>query len=178
MQALYSAGSDRAFWSARENLNTLGLPAPILPWRWRGDVEEAVTVIREKVELEERAGDGCMVCSMKWFDESDYVCRLKCGHYMCIECLTTIVDFAGRGNFTPEEEAAGKVAGLNAGCRAPAHTAPYANTRATRHRAVVLDEGRNDELLQRMPTTFDVQDVLLTHLGGYPAILLRAAGQR
>ncbi|PSN69103.1 hypothetical protein BS50DRAFT_619787 [Corynespora cassiicola Philippines] len=112
LQALYSAGSDRAFWSARENLSTLGLPAPILPWRWRGDVEEAVTVIREKVELEERAGDGCMVCSMKWFDESDHVCRLKCGHCMCIECLTTIVDFAGRGNFTPEEEAAGKDPGV------------------------------------------------------------------
>lgn len=39
--------------------------------------------------------DSCMICAKTWFKESEYVCELQCGHFLCLEDLTELVDMRG-----------------------------------------------------------------------------------
>lgn len=44
-----------------------------------------------------------MLCSREWFKDSEYACKLKCGHWLCLECVIRKVDDAGRGTLYPNE---------------------------------------------------------------------------
>ncbi|KAH8624368.1 hypothetical protein IG631_21107 [Alternaria alternata] len=61
--------------------------------------------VLEAGKFQLRRGEGmCFVVVRTWFTESEYACRLHCGHFLCLECLTQHVDSsAGRGKLLPGE---------------------------------------------------------------------------
>ncbi|KAF2130743.1 hypothetical protein P153DRAFT_312662 [Dothidotthia symphoricarpi CBS 119687] len=70
----------------------------------RPDVEKAVAVHREEPSSPGKwQGTCCSICSRDWYVDSEYACELKCGHWLCLECVTEIVDEAGRGNLMDGE---------------------------------------------------------------------------
>ena len=87
--------------------NVLQMAPPLINWYPRPDIEALVTVHRDTPPPPAQAkylGDACPACSRTWFTESEYACRLHCGHFLCLECLTQHVDSsAGRGKLLPGE---------------------------------------------------------------------------
>ncbi|KAG9185751.1 hypothetical protein G6011_07082 [Alternaria panax] len=87
--------------------NVLGIAPPLIKWHPRPDIEALVTVYRDTAPPPAHAkymGDTCLACSRTWFTESEYACRLQCGHFLCLECLTQHVDSSvGRGKLHPNE---------------------------------------------------------------------------
>jgi hypothetical protein len=66
----------------------------------RLDVEKAVTVHRKPVHISEAPEEQyCLLCSREWFQDSEYACQLKCGHWLCLECVIRRVDEAGNSPF-------------------------------------------------------------------------------
>lgn len=77
----------------QEQLFRVSLMKERLP---RPGVEKAVTVYREKRHISDSDYESCcLLCSRTWYDDSEYACKLKCGHWCCLECVTALVDEAG-----------------------------------------------------------------------------------
>jgi hypothetical protein len=107
-QNLYQSSTDRAYWSTRETMDKYGIAAPLATWLPRPDVEDAVTVHRVKVHISDAVEEQCcLLCSREWWIDSEYACELKCGHWLCYECVIRKVDDAGRGNVFDGEKVPG-----------------------------------------------------------------------
>jgi hypothetical protein len=62
-------------------------------------------VHRKKIRISDAPEEqDCVACSRTWFDDSEYACQLKCGHWICLECTVRKVDDAGRGNLIAGEK--------------------------------------------------------------------------
>ncbi|KAF1997948.1 hypothetical protein P154DRAFT_578477 [Amniculicola lignicola CBS 123094] len=100
---LYNSSSDRAFFAVREQMTAIKIVAPIVQWLPRPDIEEAVQVDCKDPLPEDDLGN-CIACSDDWDTESEVRCKLKCGHFLCLECVTLFVDQADRKGLQPGEE--------------------------------------------------------------------------
>ncbi|KAH9875199.1 hypothetical protein J1614_004689 [Plenodomus biglobosus] len=100
---LYNASYDRAYWSTRDTMDKYNIPALLIEWLPRPDVDQAVTIHREKnpqIELKTRE---CRLCFRDWYTDSSHPCTLPCTHTLCLECLTYTIDNAGYGILFPNE---------------------------------------------------------------------------
>ncbi|KAF2829882.1 hypothetical protein CC86DRAFT_177091 [Ophiobolus disseminans] len=99
---LYAGGTDRTVWSAWETMDGGGVPAGLVGWFPRPDVENAVTVYRSTRHISSSAHESAyLLCSRTWFEDSEYACQLKCGHWCCLECITKVIDEAGKPRTDP-----------------------------------------------------------------------------
>jgi hypothetical protein len=94
---LMNASYDRAYWAAKEQMEGIGIVAPIVRWRPRPDLEQQkLKIIRDKRAWgKAEKEDTCVTCSEDYFKETDYPVELPCGHYLCLPCVVRMSDMAG-----------------------------------------------------------------------------------
>jgi hypothetical protein len=80
------------------------IAAPLVTWLPRPDVSNAIAIHRAPIHISSTAEEQyCYLCSRGWFIDSEYACELKCGHFLCLECVIRKIDDAGRGNVYENE---------------------------------------------------------------------------
>ncbi|KAI8934658.1 hypothetical protein NX059_008349 [Plenodomus lindquistii] len=120
---LYNAPYDRAYWSTRDTMDKYKIPAPLIEWLPRPDIEQAVTIHRQPSSSSSSSSltldtPECRLCFRTWYTDSSHPCILPCTHTLCLECLTHTIDNAGYGTFFPNEPDPGRKYWRCSTCRA------------------------------------------------------------
>ncbi|KAF2655783.1 hypothetical protein K491DRAFT_778468 [Lophiostoma macrostomum CBS 122681] len=91
---LMNGSYDRAYWAAKEQMESVGVVAPIVRWLPRPDLEQQKIKIIRTGGSQPEGEDMCMICSEDYFTETDYPVLLPCKHCLCLPCMVKFSDMA------------------------------------------------------------------------------------